>query len=125
LATATLACPGCRGGSDRAGRDDRRSNPSRAASRSRRSSPARAELAEQPTSPTATVRASIGRSRSDERQGERDGEVEAGLGDADAAGEIRVDVVAAEADAGRRAEHREEEGERGRVDARARRPACE
>ena len=57
-----------------------------------RSSPSR------PTSPTATVRG-VDRAVAERRgEGERDREVQAGLGDAHAAGEVRVHVVTAEAD---------------------------
>ena len=117
---ARRRCPATSGGAPpRPAGTIARSNPSRAASRSRRSSPATGRSSpSRPTSPTATVRGVDRAVAQRGGEGQRDGEIEAGLGDAQAAGEIRVDVVAAEADAGAPAEHREQQREPRRVDAR-------
>ena len=96
-----------------------RSNPSRAASRRRRSRPDTGRSSpSRPTSPTATVRGSIGRSRSDDASASATARSRPGSATREAAGEIRVDVVAPEADAGAPAEDGEQQRQSGRVDAR-------
>ena len=120
LPTATSRMPGIAGAHRAAGARGTiaRSNPSRAASRSRRSSPATgAQLAEQ-ADLADRDRPGVDRAVAERRgEGQRERQVEAGLGDRQAAGEVRVDVVAAEADPGAPAEHGEEQREPVRVDA--------
>ena len=100
-----------------------RSNPSRAASRSRRSRPGTGRSSpSSPTSPIATVPLRTGRSRSDDAEGQRDRQVQGGLLDGQAAGEVDVDVVAAQPDPGPPAEHRDEQRHPVRVDAAGRPP---
>ena len=89
-----------------------RPNPSRAASRSRRSRPTTDRSSpSRPTSPIATVPGATGRSRSDEASARASGRSSAGLGDRQAAGEVGIDVVAAEADPGSPAEHGDQQAE--------------
>ena len=74
---------------------DRPREPSRAASRRRRSSPPTARSSpSSPTSPMATVPGTSGRSRSDEARARASGRSRPGSSTRQAAGQVRVDVVA-------------------------------
>ena len=69
----------------------------------------RAQLTEQPDLADATVPGSNWSVPERPRQGERQGQVEGRLVEGQAAGEIGVDVVAAQTDAGPPAEHRDQQ----------------
>ena len=71
-----------------------------------------------PTSPIATVAGRTGRSRSDEASARASGRSRPGSSTRQAAGEVGVHVVAAEADPGPPAEDRDEQGQPVGVDAR-------
>ena len=94
-------------------------NPSRAASRSRRSRPPTGRSSpSSPTSPIATVPSTSGPVAEGRGERERQRQVEPGLADGQAAGEVRVHVVAGQADPGPPAEHGDQQRQPVGVDAR-------